>query len=177
MWMAPPYASVTEVYSDSVSRRQEPSADLVLAERLFEAISLARRQARRVANAPEQARRLAGSQVELIRLVRRRPGTSVAEAASELALAPNTVSTLVRQLSDAGLLRREPDVADRRVVRLSLTASAQQRVQRWRDRRAAAAAVAIAELEPTERTALEAALPVMTKLAEIMGRQQEMEPG
>ena len=47
------------------------------------------------------------AQSELLRLVAARPGISVAEAARELRLAPNTVSTLVGRLADQGLLSRE----------------------------------------------------------------------
>ncbi len=42
--------------------------------------------------------------VELQRLASELPGISVAEAAAELRLAPNTVSTLVNDLRRAGLL-------------------------------------------------------------------------
>ena len=45
----------------------------------------------------------------------------MADAAAELGVAPNTVSTLVRQLADAGVLERVRDSADGRVVRLRLT--------------------------------------------------------
>src|SRR5437868_15251537 len=41
------------------------------------------------------------AKVELVRVVRRESGTSVAEAAEKLSVAPNTVSTLDGQFSDA----------------------------------------------------------------------------
>nr|WP_232320542.1 MarR family transcriptional regulator [Rhodococcus sp. WMMA185] len=44
--------------------------------------------------------------MELARLLRRRPGISVADAAAGLGLAANTVSTLARQIVDAGLVER-----------------------------------------------------------------------
>ena len=64
------------------------------------------------------------AQVELLLLVRAEPGISGKEAARRLGTAPNTISTLVRDLVDAGLLDRERDPADRRVVRLRLTEAA-----------------------------------------------------
>ena len=154
--------------TDPETALRPPDDDLVLAEEFLEAIGSLRRQARRVAGRPWPAVTLSGAQVEFARLVRRRPGISIADAAAELGVAPNTVSTLVRQLTDAGLLQRVPDEHDRRVARLRLTAAAQRRVESWRDRRAALAAVAIAELSRADRSAIEKAVPVIARLATAM---------
>lgn len=143
-----------------------PSADdAVLADELFAAIGVLRRTARRAAGRPWPLEELAGAQLELLRLVRRQPGVSVAEAASELGLMPNTVSTLVRQLVDAGHLIRSADPNDRRVARLSLSPSARQRTQRWRDQRTDLAATAIEALRPSDRAALARAIPALSQLA------------
>jgi DNA-binding MarR family transcriptional regulator len=93
---------------------------------------------------------------------------SVAEAATDLGLAANTVSTLVRQLTDAGLLRRLADAADRRIARLRLTAPAQRRVDQWRDRRTGLVAEAIAGLPAADRRALARAVPVIAQLAAML---------
>jgi DNA-binding MarR family transcriptional regulator len=140
--------------------------DLALAESLFATIGLLRRQARQGAGRPWPLEPLAGSQLEVIRLIRRQPGTSVAEAAAELGLAANTVSTLVGQLTEAGLLRRTPDAADRRVARLTLTGTARRHIEAWRERRSALAAVALGELTEDERATLADALPVLAKIAD-----------
>jgi DNA-binding MarR family transcriptional regulator len=139
--------------------------ELAVAEELFDAIGLLRRRARRVAGRPWPLETLSNAQAELVRLVRRRPGVSVAEAADELGLAGNTVSTLVRQLTEAGLLRRTTDADDRRIARLRLTAPAQRRVEQWRDRRAGLVADAMTALSAADRRALERAIPVIAKLA------------
>jgi DNA-binding MarR family transcriptional regulator len=141
------------------------AADLALADDLFAAVGQLRRHGRRLGGGPWPARTLSGAQAELARLVRRRPGLSVAEAAGELALAPNTISTLVGQLADAQVLTRVADPQDRRVARLALTTPARERVERWRDQRAAATAAAIADLDPAERAALERAVPIVARLA------------
>ena len=145
------------------------AADLALAEGLFAAVGQLRRHGRRLGGGPFPAGTLSGAQVEVVRLVRRRPGLSVAEAAAELALAPNTVSTLVGQLAEAQVLTRVTDPQDRRVARLALTAAAKERVERWRDQRAAATAGAIADLDPSERAALERAVPIISRLAAALG--------
>ncbi|TKK76039.1 MarR family transcriptional regulator [Kribbella jiaozuonensis] len=137
-----------------------------LAEDLLAAIGLVRRRLRRSAGRPLALSTLTGSQAELIRLVRRNPGISVAEAAAELGLVPNTVSTLVGQLTERGMLLRTSDESDRRIARLTLTEPAREQVEAWRDRRAALVNEALDGLGPADRDALRAALPILGVLAE-----------
>src|SRR5580704_4188487 len=92
----------------------------LLADELLGAMGAIRRSGRRHAGRPEELSQLTGSQLELVRLLRHHPGLSVNQVAEELNLAPNTVSTLVRQLVDAGLVVRGCQEADRRVARLDL---------------------------------------------------------
>jgi DNA-binding MarR family transcriptional regulator len=150
--------------------------DAALAEGFFDAVGLLRRRTRRVVGRPWPVETLSNAQVELLRVVRRRPGVSVAEAAADLGLAANTVSTLVRQLSDAGLVRRLADVDDKRVVRLQLTAPAQRRVEQWRDRRAGLLAEAIAGLPAADRRALSRSVPVIAKLAAMLQTEATPQP-
>ncbi|QSE82448.1 MarR family winged helix-turn-helix transcriptional regulator [Rhodococcus koreensis] len=138
---------------------------LAPAEQLFAAIGLFRRHTRRRVGRPWPETPLTGSQVELVRLLRRRPGTSVAEAAAALGLAANTVSTLVRQLTDAGLIERVRDESDRRVARLALTGAARSQVERWRDRRNLEVAAAFDGLSAEDRAAIESAIPALIRLA------------
>src|SRR5207253_2582286 len=49
------------------------------------------------------------SESELLRLVDRKPGMRVQDAALELGIASNSVSTLVKQLNRVGLLDRSTD--------------------------------------------------------------------
>jgi DNA-binding MarR family transcriptional regulator len=142
-----------------------PTDASATADELFSTFASIRRSAR-LAGRPAELANLTGAQLDLVRLVRRHPGVAVAEAAAELRLAANTVSTLVRQLTDAGLLVRRVDAADRRVARLELTPETAREVGRFRDRRVALLASAIAELRPADRRRLEAALPVLGGLAE-----------
>jgi DNA-binding MarR family transcriptional regulator len=130
---------------------QEPAA---IADELLDAIAALRRQLRRAAGRPWPDDNLTYAQSELLRLVRRRPGLAVAEAADELGLAANTVSTLVGQLTGMSLLRRTKDDADRRVARLTLTEPAHKRVTSWRDRRSGLVAEALRNLTPADLTTL-----------------------
>jgi DNA-binding MarR family transcriptional regulator len=147
-----------------------------LAEALLATLGLMRRHVRRLVGQPWPQSPMTGSQSELIRLVRRNPGISVAEAAAELGLAANTVSTLVGQLTELGLLRRSPDERDRRIARLSLTPSAQRRVEAWRDRRIALVSQVLNRLDRAEVEALRAALPTLNAVADRL-RPAETEPG
>ncbi|MEV0947691.1 MarR family transcriptional regulator [Rhodococcus sp. NPDC049939] len=142
-------------------------------EQLFAAIGLLRRHTRRRVGQPWTETPLTESQMELVRLLRRRPGTSVAEAAAGLGLAANTVSTLVRQLIDAGLVERVQDEYDRRIARLALTAAARSRVEHWRDRRNVEVEAAFANLSPEDRAAIESAIPAITRLADALHPDQD----
>ncbi|WP_432841066.1 MarR family winged helix-turn-helix transcriptional regulator [Dactylosporangium sp. CA-092794] len=111
---------------------------------------------------------LTPSQVELLRLVEAAPGTGVGAAAQGLHLAGNSVSTLVNQLTELGLLRRDRDPADRRSARLFLTPAAQSRLSAWRAARVSHLAAALAHLDPPDREQLTAAIPALSRLADIL---------
>lgn len=146
-----------------------------LAEELLAALGLVRRHLRRSAGRPFPLSGLTDSQAELVRTVRRNPGISVAEAAAELGLVANTVSTLVGQLTERGLIERTPDESDRRVARLTLTEPAREQVEAWRDRRTALVTQALDGLAPDERDALRSALPVLGVLAERLHPEEQKE--
>jgi len=136
-----------------------------LADDLYDVIGLLRRRSRRLVGAPLPELALSGAQLELMRVVRRNPGITVAESARVLGLAANTVSTLVGQLLAFEVLVRERDASDRRVARLDLTPSARAGLEQWRDRRAQATAVALEGLPADERARLAGALPTIARIA------------
>lgn len=135
-------------------------------EELTDALVALRRALRRSSARPSELAALTGAELELVRLVRRSPGISVAEAATALRVAPNTVSTLVRTLTDRRVLVRRADEDDRRVGRLRLAPGVQRKVEAWRDRRSDVLARGLAALSKDERSKLAAAVPVLAKLAE-----------
>ncbi len=136
------------------------------AERLLAAVRAVRRGSR-AAGGPLRAG-LTGAQAELLRLLRREPGISVGEAARRLALAGNTVSTLVRQLVDLGHVVREPDPDDARTARLRLTDATDAALRDWRDRRHAAVAAALAAMEPGLRAQVDGAVAVLAAVADAL---------
>lgn len=139
---------------------------IAVADELLTQTTRIRRAARRRGRRPAELSQLTGSQLELVRLLRRRPGVSVADAAAELALAPNTVSTLVRQCAEAGLIVRRVDADDRRVARLELSPHISDTVHAWRDRRMLAVGEAIGALSEAERLRLAQALPLLARVAD-----------
>ncbi|MET9912655.1 MarR family winged helix-turn-helix transcriptional regulator [Streptomyces sp. NPDC006476] len=119
------------------------------------------------------APQLRGAEVELLRLVVTRPGIGISDAAKDLHLAGNSVSTLVNQLSRQGYLVRETDPADRRAARLLPTPAAEARIAEWRKRRAELVRGGLAGLDETDREALRAAVPALRKLAENLHEEAE----
>jgi DNA-binding MarR family transcriptional regulator len=135
-----------------------------LAGELMRVVASLRRVSRRRVQAELRLAPLPEAQRELLLLVETRPGIGVAAAAAELGLAGNSVSTLVNALTEAGLLLRETDPADRRAVRLSLAPAGQRRLQTWRTERSAVVGEALNDIGAAERRAIEAALPALRAL-------------
>jgi DNA-binding MarR family transcriptional regulator len=105
-------------------------------------------------------------QLAALRLVRRSPGSTVRELAAELQLKPNNASALVTAMVTAGMLRREPDRLDRRIVRLHLTDEARSRHDAVQALFTGYAEDALSTLTEAERRDVAAALPVLYRLAE-----------
>jgi DNA-binding MarR family transcriptional regulator len=147
----------------------ETEADLDLADELVDVMSAVRRAVRRETGAVAEVASLTGAQLDLVRIVRRRPGVSVAEAAAELAVAANTVSTLVRHLVGTGVLERRVGATDRRVAHLFLSPAVARGLGEWVGRRSGAVATALASLSEKERQALVEAVAPLAHLALAIG--------
>ena len=147
---------------------------LDLAGEVFGIVGRFRRQLRRATRQGfdvESPGGLTQSQVELLRLVGRQPDISVREAATELALAPNSASTLVSKLSADGMLVRSVDPGDRRVGRLRLTDPAQQIADESRAARRATLAAVLDQLDADDRVDLARGLRVLSQMTRML--QQE----
>ena len=147
-----------------------------LADELLSSMASIRRSGRRRAGRPQELSSLTQSQLDLVRLIRRRPNMSVTQAAEELHLAPNSVSTLVRQLTDAGMLIRSADDSDRRVARLKLTEEMRRKVGAFRDRRVALVVEAMRQLSPVEQRQLRGAVGIVQRLSREL-QQQDVTDG
>jgi DNA-binding MarR family transcriptional regulator len=132
---------------------------------LLAAMGAIRRVARRAVRHSPHAEPLPPARSELLRLTARRPGLSVAEAAHELRLAPNSVSTMVTQLTADGLISRDRATADGRSVQLTVTDKGAARIAQWRDLRAELAARAFNRLDKADQQAIRSAVPALARLA------------
>jgi DNA-binding MarR family transcriptional regulator len=144
-----------------------------LAGELFGVVGRFRRQLRRSTGGGFDRTGLTQSQAELLRLVARRPGISVREAATELGLAANTASTLVSRLAAEDLLIRTVDSTDRRVGRLRLTDAAQDVADRSRLARRTALAGALETLDTTQIEDLTKGLAVIAELTRLLQEDQQ----
>jgi len=78
---------------------------------------------------------------------------------------PPTMSRIVAGLERAGLVRRRPDRADARAVRLEATARGRRLLQLGRARRVADLAVRLSTLSPEEQALLGHAAELIERLA------------
>jgi DNA-binding MarR family transcriptional regulator len=112
---------------------------------------------------PEQVLPL--SELEVMRLLVRRPGLSVNEVARELGLQAANVSTAIRALVARGLLERRRDQDDRRVVRLTATDRALAHRERQEGAWGEALRGALDGLEQDAAARLLEAAPALRELA------------
>ena len=77
---------------------------------------------------------------------------------------PPTITKVVSTLEKAGLVEREVDSEDRRVVRVRATARGARLLQEGRQRRVAMLAGSLADLSSTDRALLERAALVLEKV-------------
>ncbi len=78
---------------------------------------------------------------------------------------PPTISKLIVELEAQGLIEREPDPADRRIVRVRATASGSKVLHDGRQRRVAALVASLHSLSIRDRALLARALPVLERVA------------
>ncbi|MGH3172208.1 MAG: MarR family winged helix-turn-helix transcriptional regulator [Trebonia sp.] len=156
--------------SPAKAKTPEANAEAAKAEaaELLSTIGVIRRVARQAVRHSAHAEPLPPARSQLLGLTLRRPGLSVAEAANELHLAPNSVSTMVSQLAADGLLVRGRSAGDGRLVRLTVTDKGVARVTQWRDVRSDLAGRALDALSEPDRQAIRAAMPALMRLAERM---------
>jgi DNA-binding MarR family transcriptional regulator len=80
-------------------------------------------------------------------------------------LAISSMTEAVNRLTEAGLVRKDQAVDDRREVRVSITKEGVRQLTAALDARSRQLAVAIEELTPAERELVAAALPALWRLA------------
>ncbi|MFF0085345.1 MarR family winged helix-turn-helix transcriptional regulator [Streptomyces canus] len=98
--------------------------------------------------------RLSPHQLRALRVLESEPGLNLTTLAESMDIGPPTASRLCDRLEAAGLLERLLHPHRRREVQLVLTGRGRQILSEVAARRSEALAVALAAMEPGERTAL-----------------------
>lgn len=107
-------------------------------------------------------------QIELLRLLVATGGLTPTRAASELRMAPSTISNLVKTMAEAGLVDRKPLPSDRRGAILMASARARQLLDRYDRASAAMLREALDGLPASDRPAIGSALPALQRLLAIL---------
>jgi DNA-binding MarR family transcriptional regulator len=89
---------------------------------------------------------------------------SISDLAAAEQVRPPTISRLAKEMGWEGLVRRERDSTDRRIVRLRATAKGRQLLLEGRERRIAKLAQRVAELPPEDRERLSDAASALERL-------------
>lgn len=108
-------------------------------------------------------------QVTLLVLVERRPGVTASELTAEEGISAPAMTRHIDRLEREGLLRRVRSQHDRRRIGLALTPAGSRLLRRVRERRTTWLAERLASLSAAEVETLEAALPVLGRLAGLPG--------
>ena len=164
-----PSDTPTQSYGRSVTSVDQT----VLADELMTTMAALRRMIRRSAPTEAFSLPLRGAHVELLQVVKKQPGIGIASAGRALHLAANSVSTLVNQLIDIGMLERQTAPDDRRAARLWLTDTAKQQLDTFRQVRVDLVANGVAGLSDADRHALAEALPALRALLAALDMEED----
>jgi DNA-binding MarR family transcriptional regulator len=115
---------------------------------------------------------LSSGLLDIVRVVERHPGITVAEVASRLGRQLSNVSAQLRELVALGLVTRTRDAADKRYVVLHPTPEALRIRTVLEGAWAEALASASSRLLPAERAQIAASLPALERLASILAEPE-----
>ena len=140
----------------------EPVAPEVLAARLRLANArLARRVRQEALSAGDD---LTASRLAALATIDDVGPITLGELAAVEQVQPPSMTRIVARLEETGLAVREVDAQDRRIIRVQITDSGRQTLERSRTRKNVFLAKRVARLTPEARAALADALPVLEQL-------------
>lgn len=148
---------------DTTRGGEQPRAD----ERgLTEVVARLRRALRASIRTDYPWESLPMAQVEVLQTLAEHSPARARDLSERLRLAPSTVSGLLSQMITSGLVERGTDPHDRRVAVVALSEAGRAQLTAWHDAHHRRIAAALDALAPTERTAIDNALPALTQLTE-----------
>jgi MarR family transcriptional regulator, organic hydroperoxide resistance regulator len=109
----------------------------------------------------------------LLRLLRRNGALSISELAEALGVTGSSVTTACKRLEKAGLVKRERQQDDERMVRVMLTSQGHEHVEAWQLRRRKIVEQWLAGLEPQEQDMLQ---HLLERLLETAGQPSPTVP-
>jgi DNA-binding MarR family transcriptional regulator len=115
---------------------------------------------------------LSSGLLDIVRVIERHPGITVAEVAARLGRQLSNVSAQLRELVALGLVTRTRDAADKRYVVLHPTPEALRIRTVLEGAWAEALASASSRLLPAERAQIAASLPALERLASILAEPE-----
>lgn len=118
-------------------------------------------------------RPLPNGMVEILRVIERHPGITVAELASRLGRQFTNVSVQLRELVASNLVTRTRDAADKRYVVLHPTPESQRIKGLLETAWADVLSLASSRLLPAERAQLAASLPALERLASLLAEPEQ----
>ena len=109
---------------------------------------------------------VSGGQATLLSTIKAQPGVSAAALAAQERMSPAGMSGHIDRLQALGLVRRDPDPADRRRHVLRLTDEGEAVLRKVRTRRTAWLAARLQELPPDDLARVDAAIEPLARLLE-----------
>jgi DNA-binding MarR family transcriptional regulator len=109
---------------------------------------------------------LTPTRISLLNTINRLGPIRLSDLAAEEGINPTMLSRVVSDLALGGLIERAGDPQDRRAALVMVTREGRKLIERMRRERTDVLSVALDGLSPSERRALERALPALERLAE-----------
>jgi DNA-binding MarR family transcriptional regulator len=116
---------------------------------------------------PVRRAEMTPEQYWLLRLLHRGGSLSISELANELGIAISSATISCKRLEKAGLLTRERQSDDERVVRVTLTATGLAQIDAWRQRKREALTHMLNVLDPQEQQALQSMIERVLESADV----------
>ena len=104
----------------------------------------------------------------LLRLLKRSGGMSISQLAEALGITGSSVTTACKKLEQAGLVSRERQSDDERMVRVTLTTEGLRTIEEWQQQRREFLAHLLAPLEQHEQEELHRLLEHMLEAAGVL---------
>jgi DNA-binding MarR family transcriptional regulator len=121
----------------------------------------------RRASHPVHRAEMTPEQYWLLRLLRRKGALSISELAEKLGVTGSSITTSCKRLEKAGLVMRERQSDDERMVRVTLTEQGNARVEAWQEQRRELLAHLLAPLAQGEQDALQRLLERILEAADV----------